>query len=463
MGRYLRQLGEVSGVTAKRRKFWLMAATALASSSLGISEPALAQCSALDASGNATCNAGTYTTPPLPPGAFPAPINYDTNNGAGGTTINLLLQSGVNVIIPAGAPGINAVNAANTTGVTLGSADIAITANGVTINNAANPGGNNQTGLRIQSSGAATINATNTTIDVSGTDSDWAILVFAMPNLMGGPHAASVTWSGPQLTSGGVGLPGGNESGGIQADNRGIGNATIEASGPITVTPGVGRSGAYGLIAHSGDSLLVPSGAGDASVTYHSGTINAFGDTPRGIVVWAQGDGSATVKTDPGTVINVSGSNNPGVVPPTLLVGAGIILQLNSATAANGRAITADVASTITNFGAATPSLNFFRDPSGIRALSFADAPITINYTGPSITTQGAGGTGINALSGGGSITVNASGRINTTNGSNAVGILADSGAILGRSSGLITDTNTITPRHTVRRDDRVGAGQYEQ
>jgi hypothetical protein len=262
-----------------------------------------------------------------------------------------------------------------------------------------------------------------------------------MPNLTGLPHAASVTWSGPHLTS----VPGGNESGGIQADNRGIGNATIDASGTITVTPGVGRTGAYGLIAHAGDSLLVPSGAGDASVTYRSGTINAFGDTPRGIVVWAQGDGSASVTTGPGTVINVSGSNNPGVTPDQL-VGAGIILQLNQATAANGRAITADVASTITNFGAATPSLNFFRDPSGIRALSFADAPITINYTGPGITTQGGGGTGIHALSGGGSIIVNSSGPISTTDGSNAVGILADSGTILSRSSGLITDTNTILP-----------------
>jgi outer membrane autotransporter protein len=331
--------------------------------------------------------------------------------------------------------------------VTLGSADITITADGVIISNTANPNTSNNTGLRIQSSGAATINATNTTISASGTASDWAILAFAMPNLTGLPHDASVTWSGPQLTTGGVGLAGGNESGGIQATNRGIGNATIDASGNIAVTPGVGFSGAYGLIARAGSAEITGvNGAGSASVAYHSGTINAFGDTPRGILVWTQGDGSATVKTDPGTFINVSGSNNPVVDPPTLLVGAGIILQLDQATAANRRAITADVASTITNSGAATPSLNFFRDPSGIRALSFADAPITINYAGPGITTQGGGGTGINALSGGGSITVNSFGPINTTDGSNAVGILADSGTIFSRSTGLITDTGTIVP-----------------
>ena len=39
----------------------VVGAAALAPLSLGISEPALAQCSAVDASGNATCSAGTYT------------------------------------------------------------------------------------------------------------------------------------------------------------------------------------------------------------------------------------------------------------------------------------------------------------------------------------------------------------------------------------------------------------------
>ena len=53
--------GGLTSVIAKRRKSWLLAASALASSSLGISGPALAQCSAVSASGNATCTAGTYT------------------------------------------------------------------------------------------------------------------------------------------------------------------------------------------------------------------------------------------------------------------------------------------------------------------------------------------------------------------------------------------------------------------
>ena len=435
--RKLRQPHVSCGVGAKRRKFWLMAASALAPLSLGLSEPALAQCAGPPS--NTVCTSGGNS--------YPGGINVDTTlllNGFA-NPINLQLQSGVNVGIPAGAGSFNAVNAANSTGVTSGSADIGITAvNNVTINNTGNPLSSNNTGLRIQSSGDAIITATNTTIDVNGTASDWPILAFAMPNQTGLPHVASVTWSGTQLTDGTTQFGGGTESGGIQADNRGIGNASIVASGNITGTPGLGAASFYGLIAHSGDSLLAPSGAGDASVTYHSGTINVFGNRPRGIVVWAGGDGSATVTTDPGTVIIVNGTNNPGVDAPTLPVKAGVAVQLDSATAANGRAITANVASEIRMFGADTPN-TIFNNPVGIRTISYADAPTTVTYTGPGITTHGGGGAGIQALSVSGSITVNSFGPIDTTNGSNAVGILADTdGAILSRNNGSLTDTQTI-------------------
>ena len=176
------------GVIAKRRKSELFAASCLAPLSLSFSEPALAQvCGALDASGIATC------TPAGNP--YPSGINYNTNNGLGGTPITLTLQSGVNVTIPAGSPGVNAVNAANTTGVTPNSANITISADGVTILNNNNPSGNNQTGLRIQSSGAATITATNTNIDVTGTAGNNGILAIiegsnAPPNA---PKDATVT------------------------------------------------------------------------------------------------------------------------------------------------------------------------------------------------------------------------------------------------------------------------------
>src|SRR5262245_49796463 len=186
-----------SSIGAKRRKIWLMAASALVPLSLGVSEPALAQCAGPPS--NFVCNSiGNF---------YPNGINVDATNLLNGDTnpINLRLLSGVNVDIPLGAGGVNAVNAANSTGVTSGSANITITAEGVatnnvtnvTINNTANPLSNNNTGLRIQSSGSAIITATNTTINVAGTQSDWAILAFAQPNGTGSPHVASATWSGP--------------------------------------------------------------------------------------------------------------------------------------------------------------------------------------------------------------------------------------------------------------------------
>ena len=157
MGRHLRQPGELSGVTAKRLKFWLMAATALVPISLGVSEPALADCSV---GFPVNCTAGTYTSP----------INVSAGSPA--QAISITLEPGVIVNLPAGG---NAVNAANWTSPTLNSADISITTIGLApdlkIINSANPSGNNNTGLRIQSSGDAVINATNTTIDVNGTAS----------------------------------------------------------------------------------------------------------------------------------------------------------------------------------------------------------------------------------------------------------------------------------------------------
>jgi len=261
------------GLADGPRAFHLLRSRLLSSVSLAVAATAAAVFDAALSPASAQCTGPPSSTTCTPAGnPYPGGINVDTNNGLGGTPINLTLQSGVIVNIPAGPGGVNAVNAANSTGVTLGSANIIITADGVTINNAANPLSNNNTGLRIQSSGDAIITATNTTINVAGTASEDAILAFAMPNLTGIPHVASVTWNGGALTSSGT------EATGIQADNRGIGNATIVASGNISGTAGVGGAGFYGLIAHAGDSLLVPSGAGDASVTYSSGTINVFGN-----------------------------------------------------------------------------------------------------------------------------------------------------------------------------------------
>ena len=382
-------------ITAKRRKSWLLAASALASSSLGVSEPALAQC--VGTADNTICTPGGNP--------YASGINVNTNN----TPINLTLQPGVNVTIPAGSPGVNAVNAANTTGPTATSAPITITADGVTILNNNNPTGNNQTGLRIQSSGNANITATNSTINLSGTASDFALYAIVLDG--GAPHNASVN-----LTQGTVVTSSGIESGAIQADNRGNGNATVVASGAITVTPDAG----VGMAPPSTACSLMPVprygvlGAGNASVTFNSGTLNVSAIRPRGILAWVDGNGSATVTTGAGTVINVSGTQfgGPGVY----------VFSSGTATAPNE--LTANVASHITSAGPATTDPSNL--PVGIRANnSGTDAPIFVTYTGPGITTEGGNGIGILAPSGSGTITVNSSGPINTTDGSNAIGHLA--------------------------------------
>ena len=317
----------------------------------------------------------------------------------------------VNVTIPAGSPGVNAVNAANTTGPTATSAPITITADGVTILNDNNPTGSNQTGLRIQSSGNANITATNSTINVSGTASDFALYAIVLDG--GAPHNASVNF-----TQGTIATLSGVESGAIQADNRGNGNATIVASGAITVMPTVGVANGttqYGLLAHA-ENIGVGA-PGNASVTFESGTLNVNAVRPRGILAWVDGNGSATVNTGAGTVINVTG---------TQFGGPGVYL-FSSGTATAPNALTANVASLITSVGPTNTDPSNL--PVGIRALnSGTDAPIVVNYTGPGITVEGGNGVGILAQSGSGSINVtSSSGPIRTT-GEFSSGIVAITG-----------------------------------
>ena len=86
-----------SSVVARRRKFWLITTSALASSSLGISGPALA----LDECGPSPAICTSALNP------YATGINY---TGSDTTPLSVTLQSGVNVTIPAGSPGVNAVN-----------------------------------------------------------------------------------------------------------------------------------------------------------------------------------------------------------------------------------------------------------------------------------------------------------------------------------------------------------------
>src|SRR4051794_11638608 len=79
-------------IAVKCRASWLIAASALAPLSLGVSQPALAQCAG--PADNTICTPGGNP--------YPGGINVNTQNGLGGAPVNLTLQPGVQVIIPPG-------------------------------------------------------------------------------------------------------------------------------------------------------------------------------------------------------------------------------------------------------------------------------------------------------------------------------------------------------------------------
>lgn len=75
---------------------------------------------------------------------------------------------------------------------------------------------------------------------MAGTASDWAILAIIQGTNPDFPKNIMVTYGGGPGAPG-LGLnsnPSGAESGGIQADNRGNGNASVVASGNVTVFSG---------------------------------------------------------------------------------------------------------------------------------------------------------------------------------------------------------------------------------
>ncbi len=420
---YLFRCRLLSSVTVKRRKSWLLAASALASSSLGVSGPALADnecgalvggsiiCTSTTGIGNPYANGIVYGLPPPPP-ATPS--------------LNVTLNSDVNVVLA--GPGIGAaLNNFNSAG-----SPVLLSSNGATINvtnpAAAAAGGNR--GLYVETVSAnATIMASGK-IDVAGIGGgNHAIKAFVNT----GPGDASVIYTGAGL------LPfdlrsGGTNSTVIQAESLN-GNARIDASGNMMSRSGQSNDLFFGLFAQTGAAGQ----PGDASVIYRSGTITIQGSNSVGIFAGVQTSGSAQITTLPGTTIIVSG-NNPGD-PLDPAIAADL-----SGTAADGRKIVVDAASTIMMHGSRAPDSSLTNDPIGIRALSRSNdsAPIFVNYTGPGITTEGGQGFGILALArngvGGpginsGGITIASSGPI-TTSGAEALGIVADSGTIRNATPG---------------------------
>ena len=442
----LRQRRALSSITLKRRKSWLLAASALAPLSLGISGPALAdnECGPL-VGGSVICTSTTGIGNPYPNGIVyglppPPPAN---------PFLNVTLNSDVNVTLSPN-PGIGvALNNFNSAG-----SPVLLSSNGATINvtnpAAAAAGGNR--GLYVETVSAnATIMASGQ-IDVAGIGGgNHAIKAFVNT----GPGDASVIYTGAGL------LPfdlrsGGTNSTVIQAELLN-GNAKIDASGNMMSRSGQSNDLFFGLFAQTGAAGQ----PGDASVIYRSGTITIQGSNSVGIFAGVQTSGSAHITTLPGTTIIVSG-NNPGD-PLDPAIAADLF-----GTAADGREIRVDAASTIMMHGSRAPDSSLTNDPIGIRALSRSDdsAPIFVNYTGPGITTEGGQGFGILALArngrgpgiNSGGITIASSGPI-TTSGAEALGIVADSGTIRNATQGgpaepggniMVTASGAITTQGAV-------------
>ena len=247
-----------------------------------------------------------------------------------------------------------------------------------------------------------------------------------------GPGDASVIYTGAGLLPFDLRSSGTNSTV-IQAESLN-GNARIDASGNMMSSSGKSNDLFFGLFAQTGAAGQ----PGDASVIYRSGTITIQGSNSVGIFAGVQTSGSAQITTLPGTTIIVSGNNPGDPLDPA------IAADLNG-TAADGRKIMVDAASTIMMHGSRAPNSSLTNDPIGIRALSRSgdSAPIFVNYTGPGITTEGGQGFGILALArnGGGpginsgGITIASSGPI-TTSGAEALGIVADSGTIRNATQG---------------------------
>jgi hypothetical protein len=166
----------------------VVGAAALACSSLGVSEPAVAQTCAPVANGG-SFSAGSATT--VCTGTFNSNINFGGPPSPPPSVSTLRLAPSATSVI---SPGGNAVNIQNAFNATDGSgAEATINANDATITNINNPGGTSQSALRIVASGNATITASGP-INISGGQSTNAIFSTVLTTVDG--TQASVIYNG---------------------------------------------------------------------------------------------------------------------------------------------------------------------------------------------------------------------------------------------------------------------------
>ena len=243
----LRQGVMLASVGVRRRKSWLLAASCLAPLSLGISEPALAQCSGPPGSTTCTLSGNPYST--------------GINVGNTGTPTNVTLEPGVQVNVTPGN-NVNQAVAVSTGGGAGTGLPATLTANNAAVTITSNPGAGPTSALFLHPiGGTATITASGI-ISAAGTSNTNAIWAATFSNDPGAD--ASVTYTGsatPGIID--INATGGSDSTLIQACANGgcgfgssaDGNAIINATGNLTGA--FGDSG-FGLDAVAGGTALRP-------------------------------------------------------------------------------------------------------------------------------------------------------------------------------------------------------------
>ena len=248
----LRQRRVLSSITVKRRKSWLLAASALASSSLGISGPALAanECGPVDASGSVTCLSGPSM--PFPSRRSPIPPASPTTSPRPTPPLNVTLNSGDRrPLRRCHPPGPGNRRSAKQLRRRRGR-PVLLSANGATIN-VTNPAAGDHRGLYVETEvNNATITASGQ-IDVAGVAGSHAIKAFVNGHV--GPGDASVTYTGAGLTPFDLRSSGTNSTV-IQAESLN-GNAHIDASGNMS-SSGNSNDFFFGLFAQTGATSHQP-------------------------------------------------------------------------------------------------------------------------------------------------------------------------------------------------------------
>ena len=310
--------------------------------------------------------------------------------------------------------------------------------------------------LVAESGGVASVGASAagpTTLTTTGSDAYGAVAT----------SGGSVTLTGSQLSTSGDG------SGGLAVIGAGSSiaatGASIATQGGLSPTTGLGAYGLYngpfgdapsGGTASLTDTTITTSGleafgvvtATGGTTTVLGGSVSTSGDGAHALVAESGGVASVGASAAGPTTLTTTGSDAYGAVATS---GGSVTLtgsQLSTSGDGSGGLAVIGAGSSIAATGASIVTQGGLSPTTGLGAYGlyngpFGDAPSggTASLTNTTITTSGAGASGIAALSG----TTSASGGSITTSGQSAFGVY-NGGGYLSAAGGSVSVSNvTIT------------------